>query len=318
MAPPPGNRYVPESRAMTIRKWLLATYVLALGGGGAHAEDIEPRAYSNAPVGINFLIAGYAYAEGGLAADASVPLTNANLQTHTTVLAYARSLDLWGRSGKFDVVIPYSWLSGNAQYAGQPVERAVSGFGGPRLRLSMNFIGAPALSMKAFAGYQQDLIVGAGLQVGLPTGQYDADKLINIGSNRWFVKPELGVSKAWGPWTLELSTAATIFGDNEDFLGGQRREQDPIYSLQGHLVYSFRSGIWAALTGTYFTGGRTTTDGVEGNDLQKTSRVAATLALPVTRRHSIKLYASTGLSLRTGTDFDAIGAAWQYRWGEGL
>ena len=303
---------------MTIRKWMLATFLLALEGGGALAQEIEPRAYSNAPVGINFLVAGYGYAEGGLAVDASVPLTNASLQVHTTVLAYARSLDLWGRSGKLDMLIPYAWLSGDAEYAGQPVAREVSGFGGPRLRLSMNFIGAPALSMKEFADYQQDLIVGASLQVGLPTGQYDADRLINIGSNRWFVKPELGVSKAWGPWTLELSTAATIFGDNEDFYGGQLRGQDPIYSLQGHLVHSFRSGIWGAFTGTYFTGGRTTVDGVRKDDLQESSRVGATLALPVNRRHSIKLYASTGLSIRTGTDYDAIGAAWQYRWGEGL
>jgi hypothetical protein len=217
-----------------------------------------------------------------------------------------------------DVVIPYAWLSGGAEYAGQPVEREVSGFGGPRLRLAMNFIGAPALSMEEFADYQQDLIVGASLQVGLPTGQYDADRLLNIGSNRWFVKPELGVSKARGPWTLELATAATIFGDNDDFFGGQRREQDPIYSLQGHLVYSFHSGIWAALTGTYFNGGRTTVDGVTKDDLQQSTRAAATLALPVNRHHSIKLYASTGLSIRTGSDYDAIGTAWQYRWGEGF
>jgi hypothetical protein len=106
---------------MTIRKGMLATLVLVLWGGRAHAEDIEPRAYSNAPIGINFLIAGYAYAEGGLEAGASVPLENANLQTHATVLAYARTLDLWGRSGKVDVLIPYAWLSGDAEYAGQPV-----------------------------------------------------------------------------------------------------------------------------------------------------------------------------------------------------
>ena len=303
---------------MTIRKKLVAMCVLALGGGGAHAQNIEPRTYSNAPVGVNFLIAGYAYAEGGLSVDPSVPLTNANLQTHTTVLAYARTLDLWGRSGKMDVLVPYSWLSGDAEYNGQPVEREVPGFGAPRLRIAMNFIGSPALSMKEFANFQQDLIVGGSVQVGFPGGQYDADKLVNIGTSRWFVKPELGVSKAWGPWTFELSTAATIFGDNEDFFGGQYLEQDPIYSFQGHLVYSFQSGIWAALTGTYFTGGRTTIDGVEGDDLQKTSRVGATLALPVNRLHSIKLYASTGLSIRTGTDYDLIGAAWQYRWGEGL
>jgi len=283
-----------------------------------HAQEIEPRAYSNAPVGVNFLVAGYAYSKGGLSVDPSVPLTDANLRIHSTLLAYVRTLDLWGQSGKVDVVVPYAWLSGEAEYAGQPMEREVSGFGGPRLRLSMNFIGAPALTMQEFANYRQDLIVGASLQVGLPTGQYDADRLVNIASNRWFVKPELGASKAWGPWTLELSTAATIFGDNDDFYGGQQREQDPIYSLQGHLVYGFRSGIWAALTGTYFTGGRTTVDGVEGDDLQKTSRVGATLAFPVDRHHSIKLYATTGLSIRTGTDFDAIGAAWQYRWGGGL
>ena len=297
---------------------VIGALALTLAGWGVHAQSIEPRAYSNAPIGMNFLIAGYGYAKGGLSVDSSVPLTNANLETHSTVLAYARSLDLWGRSGKFDVVLPYAWLAGDAEYAGQPVTRETSGFGAPRLRLSMNFLGAPALSMQAFSGYQQDLIVGGSLQVVLPIGQYDADRLINISSNRWFVKPELGVSKAWGPWTLELATAATIFGDNDDFYGGQRREQDPLYSLQGHLVYSFRSGIWAAVTGTYFTGGRTTVDGVRKNDLEQSSRVGATLALPVDRHHSIKLYASTGLSIRTGTDFDAIGAAWQYRWGGGL
>lgn len=303
---------------MTRGKLKLATLVLALAGGCAHAQEIEPRAYSNAPVGINFLIAGYGYAEGGLAPDASVPLTNANIQTHTMVFAYARALDLWGRSGKIDAVIPYAWLSGDAEYAGAPVEREVSGFGAPRMRLSMNFMGAPALSTKAFAEYRQDLIVGGSLQVGLPTGQYDADRLLNLGTNRWFVKPELGVSKAKAPWTLELATAATIFGDNDDFYGGQRREQDPIYSLQGHLIYSFRSGIWGALTGTWFTGGRTTVDGVRNSDLQQSARVGATLAVPVNRRHSVKFYASTGLSIRTGTDFDVIGAAWQYRWGEGF
>jgi hypothetical protein len=318
MTIPTIKPYVPEFHAMTISKKLLAMSVFALGGGSAHAQSIEPRAYTNAPIGMNFLIAGYAYTQGGLSVDPSVPLTNANLQTHNTVLAYARSIELGGQSGKFDVIVPYAWLSGNAEYAGQPVERETSGFGAPLLRLSMNFIGAPALSIKEFAGYQQDLIVGGSLQVEVPSGQYDADKLVNIGSNRWFVKPELGVSKAWGPLALELATAATLFGDNEDFFGGHLLEQDPIYSLQGHLVYTFQSGIWAALTGTYFTGGRTIVDGVTENDLQKTTRAGVTLALPVNRHHSIKFYANTGLSIRTGTDFDAIGAAWQYRWGEGF
>ena len=84
------------------------------------------------------------------------------------------------------------------------------------------------------------------------------------------------------------------------------------------MLYNLGSGIWAALDLTYYTGGRTTIDGVEGNDLQKNVRLGATVALPVTRHHSFKLSASTGVSTRTGSDFDAVGIAWQYRWGGGL
>jgi hypothetical protein len=182
----------------------------------------------------------------------------------------------------------------------------------------VNFYGAPALSLQEFAGYRQDLIVGASLQVSAPLGQYDADKLVNIGTNRWAVKPELGVSKAWGSWTLELATGVTFYSDNDDFLSGKTREQDPIYSVQGHLIYSFRSGVWGALNATYYTGGRATVDGVQGDNLQQNSRLGATVALPLDRHNSIKLYASTGVSTRTGSDFDAIGIAWQYRWGGGL
>ena len=301
-------------------EWRAALLVLALTAStvGVRAQDIEPRAFSNIPIGVEFLIAGYGYAEGGLVTDPALPLENANLKTHTTVLAYAHSLEVWGQSGKFDVILPYSWISGTAELAGQLRERQVSGFGDPKLRFYLNLYGAPALSLQEFASYQQDLIVGASVQVSIPSGQYDADKLINVGTNRGFIKPELGLSKAWGPWTLELATAVTFFADNDDFLSGKTREQDPIYSVKGGLIYSFRNGIWVALNGTYFTGGRTTVDGVEDNDMQKNSLGGITVALPVNRNHSVKLYASTGISTRIGTDADTIGIAWQYRWGGGL
>jgi hypothetical protein len=141
---------------------------------------------------------------------------------------------------------------------------------------------------------------------------------VNIGTNRWFFKPELGISKALGPLTLELTTGVTIYTDNHDFFGGKTRAQAPIYSMQGHVSYSVRPGIWVALDGTYYTGGRTTVDGVEGNDLQKNSRLGVTVALPVNRHTSVKLYGSTGVSTRTGSNFNAGGIILQYRWGGGL
>jgi hypothetical protein len=242
----------------------VAACALAAAATGVRAQDIEPRAYSNAPVGINFAIAGY------------------------------------------------------AQTRGDPVERNVDGLIDPRFRVSVNFHGAPSLGLNEFRRYQQDLIVGASLQVGVPLGQYDPGRLINIGSNRWSFKPELGVSKAVGAWTLESKFAATIFTDNDNFFGGKYRSQEPIYSAQGNLIHSFSNGVWASLDATYYAGGRTTLDGVRGDDLQQNWRIGATLALPVDVRNSMKLYASSGVFARTGNNFDALGVAWQHRWGGGL
>ncbi len=282
------------------------------------AQDIEPRAFSNAPIGVNFLIAGYGYTRGGLAFDSSVPVTDPQLETSSAVLGFARVLDLWGQSGKVDVIVPYSWLSGTAESGGLPIERIVDGFADPRFRLSVNLLGAPALALKEFRDYKQDLIVGASFQVSAPWGQYDNSRVVNLGTNRWWFKPEIGVSKAVGPWTLELAGAATLYTENRDFLNGGTRAQEPLYSVQGHVIRGFRSGVWASLDLTHFTGGRTTIDDTLNNDLQRNWRVGGTLALPVDAHNSIKLYASSGVAARTGNNFDLIGIAWQYRWGAGL
>ena len=296
---------------------LVALLLLVLAPA-TRAQDIEPRAYSNAPVGVNFLVAGLAGTRGGLSFDPSLPIENPSLRTGNAVLGYARVIELGGQSAKVDVIVPYTWLSGDAIYAGQPVERVVDGAGDAGLRLSANLYGAPALNLKDFAAYQQDLVVGVGLRVMAPIGQYDSRRIVNIGGNRWSFKPEIGASKAVGPWTLELVAAATFYTDNTDFNGGKTRSQENIYSLQAHVIRSYPSGIWASLSGTWFAGGRTTIDGVRANDLQQNWRLGGTLSFPVDRHNSVKLYASSGISDRTGNDFDLVGIAWQHRWGGGL
>jgi hypothetical protein len=306
-------------RAMT-KTYLIASLASCMflaSQSTVRAQSIEPRSYSNAPVGVNFLVGGYAYTRGGISFD-TLPVTDPKLRTSSAVVGYARALDLWGTSGKFDVIVPYTWLSGSAIYQGDLVRREVNGFGDPLLRLSVNFFGAPALTLPEFRSYRQDLVVGASLQVSVPAGQYDDTKLVNLGTHRWFFKPEIGVSKALGPWTFEGQAAVTLFTTNNDFFNGNKRAQDPLYSLQGHAIYNFPSGIWASVDATYFAGGRTTLNGTLNSDLQQNWRVGATLALPVDVYNSIKLYASKGASARTGDSYDLLGVAWQYRWGGGL
>ena len=166
-----------------------------------HGQALEPRSYTNTPVGINFLLLGYAHTEGDVGLDASTPVQDIRVRIDAGFLAYARSLDVWGLSGKVLAVLPVAEASGSAKVKGQGRDRDVFGLGDPLVRLSVNFYGAPALSLNEFATYRQDLIIGASLQVTAPLGQYDSSKILNVGTNRRSVKPELGVSKAWGPLT---------------------------------------------------------------------------------------------------------------------
>ena len=281
----------------------------------AAAQSMEPRAYANAPVGLNFLLVGYAYTKGALGFDASVPLENAQTKVHAMPVGYVRSLDVFGKAGSIGLLLPLVDLSGTATLNGATeARREVSGLGDPALRFAVNFYGAPALSALEFGDYRQDLIVGTSVTITAPLGQYDASRLLNIGTNRWSAKPEFGLSKALGAWTVELAAGVTVFSTNDEFFNGNRRSQDPLYSAQVHVTRQLGRGVWAAFSATHYEGGETSLNGEARGDRQAGRRLALTLALPVDRRNSVKLSASTGLYARTGADFDGVGVTWQHLW----
>jgi hypothetical protein len=300
---------------LRLASWLCAWSI----GWAVGAQELEPRAYTNAPIGLNFLIAGLTDSSGGVLFDPSVALDNAHIRTDGPVIGYARALRVGNMSSKIDVGISHVCISGSADFQGQRVSGERCGLSDARARWSVNFFGAPALSLKEFAGYRQNLVLGASLQLGVPTGAYDPAHLINIGTNRWSAKPEIGLSKVLGGrWSVDLALAGTFYATNDDFYGGRTRAQDPIYSFQAHAVRLFPKGAWLAVDGTRYRGGRTVTDGFADQDLKSNTRLGLTVGLPINRRQSLKLYYSTGVVTRTGTDFDTFGAAWQYRWGGGL
>ena len=302
-----------------MRLSLLITALIVLSKFSfVHAQELEPRAYTNLPVGLNFVVAGYSYSTGGVLFDPAIPLENANITTHSSLFAYARSIKVGKISGKVDALVPYAWLSGSADFNGTRNYREVSGLADPRVRMSVIFIGGPALPLSGFKNYKQNFVMGASLQVYLPIGQYDPDKMVNLGTNRFTFKPEIGISKTIKQLILELALAGQFYTVNNNYYNGQTMSQEPIVSVQGHVNYNFRGGIWAALDGTFYWGGRSSYNGVEGNNMQENSRLGLTVAVPFGIHHSIKLNLSTGASTRTGSDFDAVTLVWQYRWGAGL
>ena len=193
----------------------------------------------------------------------------------------------------------------------------MTGANDPLARLTILFHGAPAMSADELRAYRQELLLGASVQVSIPLGQYDEERLLNLGSNRWAIKPELGAAKSWGRWTVEAAAGITLYGDNREFLGNHNRSQKPIWSAQGHVIYNVSPGTWVAANLSWFAGGRTSIDGVEDDNLQENWRVGAIVAVPVNRRVSLKANASTGVSTRTGNNYDLYGIALQYRWGAG-
>jgi hypothetical protein len=215
--------------------------------------------------------------------------------------AYATTLNVLGKSAKFDMIVSYMSLAAKGLVFGVPHERYVTGFADPAFRFSMNFIGAPALTMAQFKDYRQDFILGASLRITAPLGQYNYDKLVNIGTNRWSFKPEIGMSKAIGPWTVELTPGITFFTDNGDFFGGKTRQVAPLVGVQAGVIYTYAPGGWLALNAGYFVGSRTTVDDVENDDEQEGMRFGATLALPVNRYNSVKALRHHRLQRASGT-----------------
>jgi hypothetical protein len=205
-------------------------------------------------------------------------------------------------------------LSGNftGTLDGEPAEASRSGFGDTKLRASLNLLGNPAQSPAEFAKRKPTTTVGVSLSVSAPTGVYYPARLINVGTNRWAIKPEIGVSHPVGHWTLEGAAGVWLFEDNNEFFGGRRREQDPMTSVQAHVSYTFRPRLWLSLDATFYDGGESTVDGIEKDDRQSNSRYGLTLSLPVARGQSLKLYWNDGATTRIGSDFSTYGAAWQF------
>ena len=117
-----------------------------------------------------------------------------------------------------------------------------------------------------------------------------------------------------GRWTLEGSAGAWLYADNADFFGGQRLEQNPLGVFQAHAIYTFRRGLWLSGSATFYTGGRTSLNGVEQNTFQENTRFGFTLSLPTQPGQSLKLIWARGVATRRGSDFTTLGVAWQRVW----
>jgi hypothetical protein len=277
-----------------------------LSGLNVQAQEIEARAYSNAPIGVNFVGAGI------------VQIKSGSYTLNSEVASLTRIIDVAGQSGKITLLLPYAELSGTGKQGGQTINASSEGLSDPLIKASVNLYGAPALTLDQFKNYQQDLIIGASIAASIPWGNYNNQQLINVGANRWFIQPAIGASQAIGPWRLELAGAATIYTSNTSFLGNNTLSQNPIYSTESHVIYYFPSTAYISADVTYFFGGQTYVNAIPVSGSQENWRFGSTFSYPIDKHNSIRITGSAGVYSRSNTSYQALGISWQYRWGGGM
>lgn len=281
----------------------------------AAAQDVEPRFMRSAPVGTSGLGLGYSYSTGAVLLNKTIPVENLDGDIHSVGAVYALFLDFWGMTGRVDAGVPLATGSWSGILERQDTTTSLTGFGDPLLRVAIFFLGAPALSPAEFGDYDPGTVVGAAFRVRVPLGQYDGDRVINLGTNRWSFSPRIGLSRELSKrWNVEAYSSAWFFTDNTDFFGGSTQSQAPSLSIQLHAEYSFNSGIWLAFSTRQVFGGETSLNGVPQGDAQNNNRIGLTLNLPISGHNVLRFAVTTGVKTSIGNDYTSAYAAWTYGW----
>ena len=282
--------------------------------GTARAQQLEPRAYAPAPRGLHFVGLGTLYSSGGVVTDPTLPFENVSAKVYGVAPYYGQTFGFFGRLASATAAVPFGWADVTGDVAEET--RSVERFGlvDSQLRFGVNILGCPAMALPEYMKRKPGMTVGASVTITAPTGQYDGSKLVNLGTNRWSCKPELGFAQPIGNWIFELFAGVWLFETNDDFYGGHVREQDPLASYQTHVVYNFKPNVWAAGDFTYYDGGSTTVDGEFKNDRQSNTRGGLTLSFPCGNSQSLRLTWARGVATRIGSSFQTFGIGWQLRW----
>lgn len=282
---------------------------------GLVAQDLEPGFLSAIPIGGNIGIASYGYSQGEILIDNTLPIEDLNSKMSIIGLGYFRSFKLFNRLAKFDVVVPYAIGDYEGLLEGEEASTSKNGFGDPLLRMSMILVGVDPLKPQAFFKQKQkEFKLGVALRIKVPLGQYEPEKFINLGGNRWAIKASVGGSYTFKEkLVLESQLTTWFFGDNDEFFGGVVSRQSPLFGVQVHATYIFKPGIWLAASLGGVRGGVTKINGQEQSRL-KNNRYGLAFAYRLTDKSSLKAAYTNGLFTLSGADFNTYLIAYQFLW----
>jgi hypothetical protein len=287
---------------------------LALMPGIGFADNA--RDWQNTPTDLNMVFGYYNRLDTNTPIDTSLPITGLSLNADLYLFRYARSFGIDGRNSAIQLIQPYADISAsfdNAQFFSGTKHNG--GMGDTQVVFAHNFFGGPALTAAEFANWTPETFLTGAFWLTMPTGDYDKDRIINIGSNRWVFKPEIGFGTPIGPTWLEINTYVSLFGDNKDYHGNSKLEQKPLYAIEGHYSYTINRALWVSLDATYNRGGESKIDGDWQDNKQENGLLGASLGFMLSPQFGGLVAYSDTVSERTGSpDVNTWTFRLQYVW----
>lgn len=258
-----------------------------------YSQDVEPRRWANMPLGLNAVGVGYAFTSGDVFFDPLLGAEDVTYKSNAFVASYIRPFNLWNKLARIDVQIPFVTAKWDGLLSGVPTSVERTGFADPRIRFSLNLTGPPPGSIQELKEYRSNNPVfttfGVSLAITLPFGEYFNDKLINLGANRFVIRPQAGFVHYWGPWSFELTGSLLLYTINNDFFNGQQQKRDPMFAFQTHLIRQFAKRYWASLSVGYNQGASSVVNNQFNDDQRANFVTAASIGASFSGNQGVKL-----------------------------
>jgi hypothetical protein len=284
----------------------------------ACAQFTDPHNYDNMPVGTNQAELAYTYARSDVSIDTGLIIAGAKLNLNAGTIDYSRYFGLANHLMWVNGALPIAGLSGSV--IGTNIRGSVNGAADSSYQVAALLKGGPALSVADFDNYKPETVVGVSFSVAAPTGQYNGNKILNLGSDRWLFRPEIALSHPFGPerkWQLDTYANCEFYTDDASYRGTKILSEQPLPGFEGHISYSFNDRLWGALDTRYSLRGDTSINSADQNDSQRNFIIGSEVNLALNSQHSLVFEFAKALVHRNGTSYTGFTVKYDFVWGKG-
>lgn len=292
---------------------------LAFAGAAKAQQGDGPRAYQLLPDGARSAAVWALNAQGNSTLDTGRVFRGTDVDVNMSIFQFTQTVKIGGQQTGLFAVLPVGDLSVDFNLGNTTRTGSSSGIGDLILGGVFGLAGSPALPLQDYLTFDPGFSAGLLAKIGLPTGTYASDELVNLGGNRVWGQVGLPMGYTLGSsyldpelTTFEIIPSVFVYGDNDDPFGpADSTGQEPLWMVEAHVTRNLSRAVWASLDAVYLYGGKTETNGVANDDTQRSLGLGATVFLHLPDNAGLKVtYGETVSANDNGPDGSILRAIW--------